>query len=76
MKLKLATEPAILQEPLMREYSLSINGVIEIMTHINDETFFDGLFDTMIEYVEGRHGFAGLTMSHNQIAPHQFSLRQ
>lgn len=66
MELTLATTPVVQQELPMREYSLSINGVIEVISHINEQAFFDGLFDAIIEYAEQYHAFAGLTMSHKE----------
>ena len=34
------------------------------MSDTNAKTFFDGLLDVIIDYVEEHNAFAGLTMSH------------
>jgi hypothetical protein len=60
------TQIANEDELLRQEYSLVIDGVIAIPTDIDPDTFFDGLLDKLIEYVEEHHGVAGLGMSHKE----------
>jgi len=59
-------EPIVLEESVMKEYSLVIDGVIEMVNDIDEKMFFDGLLDTIIEYVERYNAFAGLSMSHKE----------
>ncbi|MHB8777608.1 MAG: hypothetical protein ACYC6R_07575 [Anaerolineales bacterium] len=54
----------ILNESAMKEYSVAIDGVIEMVKGLDEKSFFDGLLDTLIEYVEKHGAFAGLSMSH------------
>ena len=56
----------ILDEPAMKEYSVVIDGVIEMVKGLDEKSFFDGLLDTMIEYIEKHGAFAGLSMSHRE----------
>lgn len=55
------------EEQIRQEHSLTIDGVIEIPTNIDPDAFFDGLLDKIIEYVEEQHGYAGLSMSHENM---------
>ena len=66
MSIKLATEPVLLDHIENKEYSLSIDGVIELHCQINKKMFFDQLLDTVIEYVEHHNGLAGLAMSYKE----------
>ena len=66
MSVKFAAKQVVLDELRMKEHSLSIEGVIEMMSYTNEKKFFDGLFDAIIAYVEQHHAFAGLTMSHKE----------
>ncbi|MDP1624588.1 MAG: hypothetical protein Q8L64_02345 [bacterium] len=59
-------EQTILDEPAMKEYSVVMDGVIEIVKGLDEKSFFDGLLDTMIEYIEKHGAFAGLSMSHRE----------
>ncbi len=51
---------------VMKEYSVSIDGVIEVPESLDQKSFFDGLLDAIIEYVEKHDAFAGLSMSHKE----------
>jgi len=57
-----------LYEPAMKEYSVVMDGVIEIMEGTDEKSFFDGLLDAMLEYVEKHGAFAGVSMSHKEYA--------
>lgn len=50
------------------EYSLLIDGVIECPAHTDSKRFFDGLLDTIIDYVEEHQAMAGLGMSYRVYA--------
>ncbi len=56
----------IFTKSTMKEYSLVIDGVIEMQESLDEESFFDGLLDAIIEYVEKYDAFAGLSMSHRE----------
>ena len=47
-----------------KEYSLVIDGVIEIKAGVEAKSFFDGLLDAVLAYVEQHEGMAGLSMSY------------
>lgn len=49
------------------EYTLLIDGVIELQSHTNAKKFFDGLMDAVIAYVEEYHGLAGLMMRYETL---------
>ena len=66
LKTKPDLQPAFFAEPARKEYQVVIDGVIEIPEHSNDQSFFDGLLDRLIEYVEEQGAFAGLSMAHNE----------
>jgi len=68
MNAKLVTdvEQIGLDEIVMKEYSLVIDGVIEIPQDNDEKTFFDGLLDAIIEYVEQHGAYAGLSMVHHE----------
>lgn len=51
-------------EPISREYSVTIDGVVEIEKEFDDKVFFDGLFETILEYIEKHNASAGLSISH------------
>ena len=57
-----------LYEPVMKEYSVVMDGVIEVMEGTDEKSFFDGLLDAMIAYVEKHGAFAGLSLSHKEYA--------
>jgi hypothetical protein len=46
------------------EYSLLIDGVIECPAGTDSKLFFDGLLDTIVEYVEKHEAMAGLSMTY------------
>lgn len=48
----------------LKEYSLLIDGVIEIKSDEDVNSFFAGLLDAILEYIEQHDAQAGLTMSH------------
>ena len=70
MTTELMTEAGVKQtsvnEPAMKEYSVVIDGVIEMVKGLDEKSFFDGLLDAMIEYIEKHGAFAGLYMSHRE----------
>lgn len=68
MSTELATGPAS-DQVTTKEYSVSIDGVVEVSSGIDEKTFFQGLLDAVISYVERHHAFAGLTMSHKEYSP-------
>ncbi len=51
---------------MSKEYSLVIDGVVEIENAVDTKAFFDGLFDAMIEYIEKHNALAALTISHQE----------
>ncbi|MFZ5909997.1 MAG: hypothetical protein ACOYYU_08280 [Chloroflexota bacterium] len=53
-------------EQAMKEYSVVIDGVVEMPENLDPKSFFDGLLDAIIEYVEKHNAFAGLSMSHKE----------
>lgn len=55
-----------LYEPAMKEYSVVMDGVIEVMEGTDEKSFFDGLLDAMLEYVEKHGASAGVSMSHKE----------
>lgn len=48
------------------EYTIVIDGVIDLPQKLDKESFFDGLLDMIIEYTEKYNAIAGLSMSHNE----------
>ena len=66
LETKAKTQEIIVAEPAATEYNVVIDGVVEIGANIDDKAFFDGLFDTIIEYVEKHNASAGLSISHKQ----------
>jgi hypothetical protein len=56
----------IAEEQRMTEYNLNVDGVIELPENVDAKTFFDGLLDKIIEYVEAHGAFAGLGMSYKE----------
>ena len=48
------------------EYSVVIDGVVELPKNLDEESFFDGLLDTIIEYAEKYKAVAGLSMEHGE----------
>jgi len=63
---KVATKANVLPKLSTKEYSLLIDGAIELQCHTNKNMFFDGLFDAVIAYVEQHDGLAGLAMSYKE----------
>ncbi len=59
-------QQVIFDEPALKEYSIVIDGVIEMPDVPGEKLFFDGLLDTLIEYVEKHGAFAGLSMTHKE----------
>ena len=70
MATELMTEAGVkrttLYEPAMKEYSVVMDGIIEIMEGTDEKNFFDGLLDAMLEYVEKHGASAGVSMSHKK----------
>lgn len=66
MSIKFSTKPVLLNEIITKEYSLLIDGAIELKCHTNKDMFFDGLFDAVIAYVEEHNGVAGLGMHYKE----------
>lgn len=64
----MGTQPAVpsanLDDSSTKEYSLVIDGVIEITTDVEPKPFFDGLLDVILAYVEQHESTAGLSMSY------------
>ena len=52
--------------PVNTEYSVVIDGIIELPENLDEETFFDGLLDAIIEYVEKHNAIAGLSMEQGE----------
>ena len=52
------------EQLILQEYSLLIDGVIEIKSDKDPNSFFAGLLDAILEYVEKQEAQAGLTMTH------------
>lgn len=48
------------------EYSVTLDGVIELPPNVGEESFFDGLLDAIIEYAEKYDAIAGLSMEHGE----------
>jgi hypothetical protein len=55
-------------EAVTREYSVTIDGVVELQADADSKLFFDGLLDAVIDYVEKHQAIAGLAMSHREYA--------
>ncbi len=66
MDTKIELQPSSQEEQTMQEYSLTIDGVIEVPINANPKAFFDGLLDKIVEFVEEHHGFAALGMSYQE----------
>jgi hypothetical protein len=49
-----------------KEYTIVIDGVVEIEKSVDTKAFFDGLFDMMIEYIERHKALAALTITHEE----------
>ncbi|HID51045.1 MAG TPA: hypothetical protein EYP41_03285 [Anaerolineae bacterium] len=66
MAIDLATEIKQIasDEPAMKEYSVIIDGIIEMTGNIDEKSFFNGLLDVIIDYVEKHEALAGISMSH------------
>ena len=60
-------EHAVIQQIETREYSVSIDGVVEIEKYTDLKSFFDGLLDAIIDYVEQHDAMAGLSMVYGKI---------
>ncbi len=58
------TEQIVSNEPAAKEYSVVIDGVIEMAENIDEKTFFDELLDVIIDHVEKYEALAGITMSY------------
>lgn len=65
MDTRTETENVASQEQDTSEYSVRVDGVIEIPLGVDAKQFFDGLLDKIIEYVEAHGAFAGLGMSYD-----------
>jgi len=70
MSTELASEPTS-DQVTMKEYSVSIDGVVDVLPGIDEKTFFEGLLDAIITYIEQHQALAGLTMSHKEYSPVQ-----
>lgn len=66
MSQEVTTEAAVLSELRTKEYSVLIEGVIELNNDTDKEMFFDGLLDAIIEYVETHRALAALSMSYKE----------
>ena len=66
MGIKVATRKVLLDEVATKEYSLLMDGVIELKCHTNKKMFFDGLLDAVIAYVEQHNGLTALAMSYKE----------
>lgn len=66
LETKVNAQKIIAAEPATMEYSVVIDGVVEIAASVDDKAFFDGLFEAIIEYVEKHNASAGLSISHKQ----------
>lgn len=66
LKIKTDLQPAFFTEPSRKEYSIVVDGVIEMPEHSNDKSFFDGLLDAIIDYVEKQGAFAGVSMRYRE----------
>ena len=66
LETKVKAQKFIPAEPAATEYSVVIDGVVEMETGVDDKAFFDGLFDAIIEYVEKHNASAGLSISHKK----------
>lgn len=53
-------------DAMSKEYTLVIDGVVEIENTVDTKAFFDGLFDAMIEYIEKHNALAALTITHHE----------
>jgi hypothetical protein len=60
--------PALLDtdDVATKEYTLVIDGTIEIESDVDKKAFFDGLFDAIIDYMESHNALAALTISHKE----------
>ena len=68
LETKVKPQKIVAAESAATEHSVTIDGVIEIDSNIDDKVFFDGLFEAIIEYVEKHNASAGLSISHKQYA--------
>ena len=66
MDAELATKSPNRDESTTREYSLIIDGVIEVKANVDAKSFFDGLLDVVLAYVEKHEGMAGLSISRSR----------
>lgn len=66
MSVKPITDLVDIDQMITKEYNLVIDGVVELEMCIDKKTFFDGLLDTVIEYIEAHNALAALTISHNE----------
>ncbi len=67
MSIQIATPLNSETETLSEEHSLTLDGVIELVNHTNKQDFFDGLLDTVIDYIEQHNGIAALSLNHNKL---------
>ncbi|MEW5985686.1 MAG: hypothetical protein AB1791_03545 [Chloroflexota bacterium] len=56
--------PVETDETTTTEYTLVLDGVIEIPDSTDIQLFFDGLLDAIIDYVESYNALAALGMSY------------
>ncbi|MDL1898905.1 hypothetical protein FBQ82_21905 [Anaerolineae bacterium CFX7] len=64
MEAKTKSQTAVEIEPMLTEYNLTLDGVIELPLNIETKKFFDGLLERILEYVESHGALAGLEMSY------------
>ncbi|MCI0576713.1 MAG: hypothetical protein L0332_29220 [Chloroflexi bacterium] len=65
MGMKLTENPVEVEDGIeTTEYSLVIDGVVELRAGMDSKQFFDGLLDAIIDYVEKHNALAGLSLSH------------
>jgi hypothetical protein len=60
----LKQEKAASEDSPTLEFNVTIDGVVEIPTDVDDKAFFDGLFESILDYIEKHNASAGLTISH------------
>lgn len=66
METKTRLQPTVQVEPLMSEYAVMLDGVIEIPLNVATKKFFEGLLEHVLDYVETHGALAGLELSYKE----------
>lgn len=66
METQTRLQPTVQVEPMTSEFAVTLGGLIELPLNAAPKTFFDGLLEHVLEYVEKHGAVAGLEMSYKE----------